>query len=435
MPFFMVRNDIVNMDVDAIVNPSNIGLRQGRGTSRGIFLAAGEEALTQACSEIGSCELGKAVITPGYALKADYIIHAVCPRWRDGSHGEDILLRSAYTESMKLALSNGLESIAFPLLSSGNYGYPKEAAMKIAVESIRDFLKDHELTVYLVLYDRRAVKVREEIAQALEEYLSDHYVELIDDRYTEDKDESYPHVMSNQMPSGKRPSYQRDSDIRPDAVREEMAGYASESREYADFLKEAEKAFDEYLEELGDLDDLEVAPRPEILPAPRKTRERLAAEKAKAERRQKLQRKDRRGYEKAAGAAPAAKAAASKPRTLDDLVKGRAETFSQMLLRLIDEKGMTDPEVYNKANIDRRHFAKIRKDPDYAPKKSTVLSLAIAMELSYDETRDLLMRAGYAFSESSAFDVIIRFFIENGIYDILDINEALFHYGQPVLGL
>ena len=392
MPFLMVRNDIVNMDVDAIVNPSNTGLYQGRGTSRAIFMAAGEEALTQACSEIGSCELGKAAITPGYGLKADYIIHAVCPRWRGGSHGEDIFLRSAYTESMKLALSNGLESIAFPLLSSGNYGYPKEAAMEIAISAIRDFLAGHELTVYLVLYDSRAVKVREEIAQALEEYLSDHYAEFIDDRYTEDKDESYPYALTNQRELGKRPSYQRDSDLRLDTVREEMAGYASESRDYADFFQEAE-------------------------------------------RRQKLQRKDRRGYEKAAGAAPAAKAAASKPRTLDDLVKGRAETFSQMLLRLIDEKGMTDPEVYNKANIDRRHFAKIRKDPDYAPKKTTVLSLAIAMELSYDETRDLLMRAGYAFSESSAFDVIIRFFIENGIYDILDINEALFHYGQPVLGL
>ena len=130
----------------------------------------------------------------------------------------------------------------------------------------------------------------------------------------------------------------------------------------------------------------------------------------------------------------AAPAPASAARSLDDLMEHMSETFSQMLLRLIDERGVKDPDVYRKANIDRRHFSKIRKDKDYTPNKKTVLAFAIALELSLDETKDLLMRAGFALSNSSRADVIIRYFIEEQNYDIFEINETLFAYGQPLLG-
>ncbi|MCR5161881.1 MAG: macro domain-containing protein [Lachnospiraceae bacterium] len=407
MPFLMVRNDIVNMKTDAIVNPSNWRLLQGRGTSRGIFLAAGEEALTRACQEAAPCEVGKAVMTPGFALQARYIIHAVCPRWRGGSEGEEALLYSAYTESMKLALANGLESIAFPLLSSGNYDYPKEAAMRTAVSAIRDFLSENEMTVYLVLYDRRAVEVRKEIAGALEEYLAEHYVEWIDDEYAEEKDESYS-----------RPNL-------PDSGNYAGAGLLADKQADYGMPKEA------------DIPDLALRPAKASAPSPRPAKASdsfpqpaKASAPAAARRNAKAERERR--IEKPA------KVSASQPkekkRRLEDLLRDKPETFSEMLLRLIDERGLKDSDVYNRANIDRRHFSKIRSDPGYMPKKSTVLSFAIALELSYDETRDLLMRAGYAFSVCSESDMIIRFFIENGQYDIFDINETLFYYGQPVLG-
>lgn len=124
----------------------------------------------------------------------------------------------------------------------------------------------------------------------------------------------------------------------------------------------------------------------------------------------------------------------NRRRNLDDLINNLDETFSQMLLRLIDERGLKDSAVYKKANVDRRHFSKIRNNIDYLPTKKTVFSFAIALELSLDEARDLMNKAGYSISRSSKFDVIISYFLENGIYDIFEINEILFMYEQPVLG-
>lgn len=122
----------------------------------------------------------------------------------------------------------------------------------------------------------------------------------------------------------------------------------------------------------------------------------------------------------------------STNRNIEDLMGQMDETFSQRLLRLIDERGMTDSEAYNKAYVDRRHFSKIRKDVNYAPNKKTVLAFSIALELSIDEAKDLLNSAGYAFSRSSKTDIIVAYFLQNKIYDMFEINEILDAYGQPI---
>lgn len=121
-------------------------------------------------------------------------------------------------------------------------------------------------------------------------------------------------------------------------------------------------------------------------------------------------------------------------RNIDDLMNQMEETFSQRLLRMIDERGMTDSEVYTKACVDRRHFSKIRKDVNYAPNKKTVLAFTIALELSLDDAKDLLRSAGYALSRSSKTDIIVAYFLQNKIYDMFEINDVLYAYGQPVFG-
>lgn len=177
MPFLLIRNDITKVQADAIVNTANTELREGSGTSRAIYLAAGEEKLQKACRKIGHCDPGKAVITRGFGLPAKYIIHAVGPVWRKGASGEEEILYSAYMESMKLAKKRRLSSIAFPLISSGYYGYPKEQALKTAVSAISDFLMEHEMLVYLVIYDDTSFAVSRKLFASIEEYIDGHYVE------------------------------------------------------------------------------------------------------------------------------------------------------------------------------------------------------------------------------------------------------------------
>lgn len=153
MPLEIVQNDITKMEADAIVNAANSALQMGGGVCGAIFRAAGAEQLQTACDEIGYCPTGKAVFTDGFRLPAKYIIHTVGPVWRGGSNDEEQMLRSCYRNSLELATSLECSSIAFPLISAGIYGYPKEQALKTAVSEIERFLEKQELQVYMVLFD------------------------------------------------------------------------------------------------------------------------------------------------------------------------------------------------------------------------------------------------------------------------------------------
>lgn len=183
MPFLMIRNDITKVAADAIVNPANRNLLQGSGTSRAIYQAAGEQELTASCESIGRCDLGRAVCTPAFGLSAKYVFHAVCPAWHGGGFGEAEQLAGAYHSALELVAEYHCESVAFPLLSSGNYGYPKEQAFRIAVDTITQYVMEHDLTVYLVLYDRGSLAVSRKLFASLEEYIDDHYVAQNDESY------------------------------------------------------------------------------------------------------------------------------------------------------------------------------------------------------------------------------------------------------------
>ena len=152
MPFTVVRQDITTMRVDAIVNAANTGLKMGGGVCGAIFRAAGAAELQAACDKLAPIRTGEAVITPGFNLPARYIIHTAGPVYRDGKPGEETLLRACYLNSLKLAAEHGCRSIAFPLISAGIYGYPKQDAMAVAERVIRDFLAQREMDVYLALW-------------------------------------------------------------------------------------------------------------------------------------------------------------------------------------------------------------------------------------------------------------------------------------------
>lgn len=327
MPLEIVRNDITKMKVDAIVNAANSSLLGGGGVDGCIHRAAGP-GLLEECRVLGGCEVGRAKVTGAYRLPCRYVIHTVGPVWQGGGHGEREALSSCYQNSLALAKKLGLETVAFPLISSGIYGYPKDRALKAAVDEIGNFLLENDMTVYLVVFDKSAFRIGAKLFSDISEFIDDNY------------------VSENEVKRG---------------------------ASFSTLCRTAEA-----------MDVLPISKSPE------------------SELRGELERLD--------------------------------ESFSEMLLRKIDEKGMKDSECYKKANIDKRHFSKIRKDRLYKPKKNTALAFAVALELGMDETRELLEKAGFALSRSQKLDVIVEYFIVRGIYNIFEINEALFAFDQPTLG-
>ncbi len=343
MPLEIVRNDITQMACDAIVNAANSRLAGGGGVDGAIHAAAGPELL-EACRKLGGCPTGEAKITPGFKLPASYVIHTVGPVWQGGGAGEAELLAACYRNSLALARDHECRSVAFPMISTGVYGYPKEEALEIAVREISHFLLEHDMLVYLVVFDRRGFQISQKLFGDIAEYIDENYVDL------------HAHERS-------------ESQI--------MATIAAEMA--ADYHVGASHSPANMAPSVG-------------LPMP------------------------------------------SAQKLEDYLKEALDESFSQMLLRIIDEKGISDAACYKRANIDRKLFSKIRSDVHYKPKKTTALAFAIALELPLEEAAELLMKAGYALSHSNKFDIIIEYFLKKRRYDIFEINEALFAFDQPLLG-
>ena len=175
MPLQIIRQDITKMRVDAIVNTTNSEMVGYSGVDLAVHTAAGP-MLDEECEALAPLGLGCAKITKGYNLDAKYIIHTSGPVWNGGFTGEEILLKSCYTESLKLAVEYGCESVAFPLISSGTYGYPKDRVLRFAIQVITEFLFEHELTVYICVFDRTSYEFSRVIFNEISELINDDYV-------------------------------------------------------------------------------------------------------------------------------------------------------------------------------------------------------------------------------------------------------------------
>lgn len=340
MPLVLIRDDISRVDAEAVVNAANERLAMGGGVCGAIFDAAGRGPLQEECDRLGGCPTGSAVVTPGFGLKARWIIHAVGPIWRGGSSDEELQLRSAYRSALARARELKVRSVALPLISAGIFGFPPNRALAIATSEISAFLDSGEdIEVLLVIFDRAA------FAACLEGF--GEVSSYIDDRYA-----------------------------------------AASGRDRLGDLRLSMPVF-------GGLD--------------------VAAADAR-------------------GVDIGFEGGAVDEGELEGMFGHLDASFSQEVLALIDERGLTDAQVYKRANLSRQLFSKLRRDDGYKPAKTTAVALAIALELDADRTADLLRRAGLALSSSNKFDVIVGYYIDRGVYDVMEINQMLFAFDQPLLG-
>lgn len=363
MSFKIVRNDITKMKVDAIVNTANPAPTYGDGVDTAVYEAAGVEALLAERKKIGFLNPGEVAITSGFALPANYIIHAVSPYYEDGESGEEELLRSCYQKSLALALEYNCKSIAFPLISTGSFGYPKEEGMRIAVDEINAFLLKHKMEVFLVVFDAESTTLGRRLAPALEAYIDANYVE---------EKQKREYVFGKKLTSYRESG--TTSFLRPMAVK------------------------DSAFEELPDICEMKTCALPDMEESYEEDYDDFWEENESA---------------------------------LKERMKHMSDTFQEYLLYLIEEKGLTNTEVYKRAIITKQLFSKIKLNRSYHPDKATAMRLCVGAKLSLDETKDLLARAGYALSPCDKRDIIFSFFIEKEVWDMIEIDIMLEEHGLP----
>ncbi len=342
MPLKISREDIRNVVADAIVVPTDRFYSGSAGIDFQIHQLSGK-GLDELCRTLPELESGEAVLTDPFELKnCRYLIHTCSPKFVDGTDNREEKLASCYRNCLSIAKEKGLKSIAFPLISSVSFAFPKGRALRIARDTIIKFLQSNEMDVALLVYDKDSFDHTDRLYQDIAYYLNRHL-----------------------MPEPKMAGAMKYSD----------SGKTS-------LFKKARK------------------------------------KKVSSVKNEILQEMEEADYT----------FSSASYRFEPD------ESFSEALIRMIDEKGLKDPDVYKKANIDRKHFNHIKNTKLYKPKKETAVALAIGMRLNLKETNELLEKAGFVLSRSYTFDLIIRHCIEEGIYNIFDINEILFQYDQKTLG-
>ena len=293
-----------------------------------------------------------------------------------------------------MAKENGCESVAFPLIATGTYGFPKDLALRIAISEISNFLFENDMTIYMVVYDKEAFVLSGKLFNDVTELIAENEVVPHD------------HRISNQSSAPLKERWEKFFRPKPKAKKEEQREELKVKETRPSF---SPKAPDENFTLYDIMDDQAESKLMEID-------------------------FDLNDFEEMSSAPVEPAAMMTYGVSIDDMIKNKGQTFQEHLFRIIDRKGLRDVDVYKKANIDRKLFSKIKSNVDYSPSKRTVLAFAIALELSLDETLDLLGRAGMTLSRSNEFDIIMKYCLENHITDILEINCILFDYDQPLLG-
>lgn len=421
MPFKIVRNDITKMNTEAIVNTANDHPAVGPGCDHAVYMAAGyEELLAYRKEHIGFAKEGDVFITPGFRLPAKYIIHAVSPLYIDGKHKEEELLRSCYQKSLALAAENGIRSIAFPLISTGGFGYPKEEGMRIAVDEIHAFLLNSDMQIYLVVFDEKATSMGRNLYPDLEAYIDLNYVrEMREEEYgdacyaaTVTKVDRRRRSLPEKQKNAESVVYRNKAPL-PSATAGPSTGKKSKKpnllhsifrRPGRSKAEDSDAAATEYIEEAEDFDAAATEDIEEVCLFDRE--EAFLAEDAAIE---------------------------EMERKLAERMAHMSDTFPQYLLYLISEKGMKNADVYKRAIVDKKVFSKIKNNPEYHPQKLTALCLCIGAKLNLDESKDLLARAGYALSPCDKTDIIFSYFIEHGIYDMIELDIQLEEHGLPCI--
>lgn len=410
MPFQIVKNDIEKMQVEAIVCAFDPMRGDGIRTGSVIYKAACKDRLPANFQDMDVIERGSCAISKGHALPAKSLIQTAGMTWQGGTFGEEEVLHRCYRSIFHLVIENRIESVAMTLFASETYGYPKEIAIRIALSEIKVFLAEHDMELYLVLPDEKAVSLPFDRYSDIENYIRDNYVAVADEDQAEKDNSSsaYAGLAYKEIPSEKKSGFgistfmkgnflqafgRNRSEVSVDrkTCKKGENGKKAESR--SDFARELPEA---------------------------ERRSALAKESLQAEAQPMLLRESA--------------SVKTLSRTLDDVVKNLDKSFMELVFSFADAKGMSDVEVQKKANLDRKAFSKLKCGTTKNPSKPTALALAIALELSLDETKDLLSRAGLALSPCSRQDLIVQYFIEREAYDIYEINVALFEHGEPLLG-
>ena len=416
MPFKIVRNDITKMKVDAVVNSANPHVAVGRGVDHHIYSAAGWDKLFEERVKIGPMRRGSAAITPAFDLDAKYIIHTVGPKWREEDpEPARRQLRSCYDNAMSLAIENGIKSIAFPLISTGNYGFPKEEGLNIAFTTISKYLYTTEMDVYLVIYDEEAFSLSKKLLDDIDEFIDSRYVEEAESTW--DGDRAYmnysPASFGNMAGSG--PETPAMESVQRSAPPESLPKVSSKRR-LSTGLFSRRRREERQTEEAEIIKANKVVPM-EPVPEFPETEDFMAEADAY------------HGKEET----PDESIAFDEYGSLEDLLKHyKGETFQERLFRFMDRTGKSDVEIYKGANLTKQTFSKIKK-PGHIPKKRTVLALAISMGLSIDDTKDLLESAGQAFSPSDKIDLAVQYCMDHGIYSILEVERILFELFEETL--